>query len=217
MTHPSFLKGNLAAPPSIHQTLQSIHCLLVLHRRVFILKTLGSPRTLFFKSQISLDWWGGETYSLDFYYQLINSCFNYQHLLGLSCWQQRIVMGQMTKTGWDRWQEAYQAAEGDAQREAMPSFSFPHLAQGRFCLGLGAGGRTGHCRVLKSDFANLTILPEANPTSDISSSFSLNFWFSVYHIGCLFRWMKDHSVIRFRIWFFSPSLSLTANASEGCS
>lgn len=36
------------------------------------------------------------------------------------------------------------------------------------------GRQRGHCRVLKSDFANLTILPEAKPTSDIPSSFCLN-------------------------------------------
>ena len=51
-------------------------------------------------------------------------------------------MGQMTgETGWDEEQEVYHEAEGEAEGEAKPSSSFPHLAQGRSFLGWGWGTR----------------------------------------------------------------------------
>lgn len=151
---------------------------------------------------------------LRFHYQLINSWLKYQLALPESL----LLASQNTngtydvKTEWDKWQEIYHKGEGDAKREAKPTSSFFTLLKG-----VSSWGRwgMGHWKILESHFANLRILPEASAASDIPSSFCLNFSFSVYQEGCLFRWMKDHSLIQCRFDFFSPSLSITAHTIWG--
>lgn len=142
-----FWCGSLATPPNIHHTPQSTHRLLVLHHGICILKTLGSPRAPSFRSQISLVWGGRIPTVMG---QLI------PRVDGTSYRRSSRKPKEVQRGRWGQLPLSLSLLKTDSSWGGSRMENVPLWGS-------------------QSDSANLTILPKANPTSHVPSSFCLNF------------------------------------------